>query len=781
MMGHSGKGRRDRNGSRSAGAMVERLEMRALLSAAVSGIVFNDLNGDGLRDTGEPTLSGFSVERSGVIKVTDADGHFAFAADEGLTAPVPFFRDGWTYTGPQVIPNTPDGPELHYELGMTDLGFVGGYAFFDTNANELRDANELPAPGVTVYADANVNGLLEPGEFRGVTGADGSYQFGGMERGASVTIREVVPLGYALTTNYTTGGARTVQLIGRPAVTFGNYANSPVAATAPGAQTAAEGVAQSFDLGSFADPDGRGPWGVTVDWGDGKSIAPSFVFPPLAVGSLGTATHTYDDNGNYTVTVAISDYLPTGGFNVGARKLTTSTATFQVAVSNAAPAATLSIASPVYPTAFSSVALAAPQDAKADTAAGFTYSFDIDGDGVFELANVPDAYVTVPATLLAAPGTRTVHARITDKDGASTDYSAPLTVLPPPTKSAPVSGSPAILYRFLSTDLQAEYFDVGGEGVAWHDTDAVNQGGTAATFRAAGVDVSGIGNPLYAEHALTFIRAGEWVNYTVEMQVAGNYEAAFRVSHLLSGGKLHLELDGQRVGGQVTVPKTGAWDAYQTVTLKGLNLPAGVHVLRVVFDSAGGAGYVCNLDKITFRYAPNPNYHGQPLGGGEPPRIGDLPASRIEAENYDLGGEGIAYHDLDPANRGLSDFPRPDSVDVEYAFDTGSSYAVAYARAGEWLNYTVDVMADDVYDLDVRLASLKGGGAFHLEIDGVRLMSSLTVPKTGGWADYTTFRPAAGVPLKAGRHILRLAMDRNDVAGYVANFNWIEFTRRFAQ
>src|SRR5262249_12527168 len=65
----------------------------------------------------------------------------------------------------------------------------------------------------------------------------------------------------------------------------------------------------------------------------------------------------------------------------------------------------------------------------ADVAAGFTYSYDFDNDGTFEVTGSTSAAATVPASYLAdGPGTRVVHGRISDKDGGFSDYTTTLTV-----------------------------------------------------------------------------------------------------------------------------------------------------------------------------------------------------------------------------------------------------------------------------------------------------------------------------------------------------------------
>jgi hypothetical protein len=102
--------------------------------------------------------------------------------------------------------------------------------------------------------------------------------------------------------------------------------------TAAATQSAVEGAAKSFDLGSFTDPDAS-PWGVVVSWGDGSPDTPFFVND---AGALGTKPHTYSEEGSYTVTVTVTDFtnqtstttftvnasdpavIPTGGFTVNA-------------------------------------------------------------------------------------------------------------------------------------------------------------------------------------------------------------------------------------------------------------------------------------------------------------------------------------------------------------------------------------------------------------------------------------------------------------------------------
>jgi hypothetical protein len=154
--------------------------------------------------------------------------------------------------------------------------------------------------------------------------------------------------------------------------------------------------------------------------------------------------------------------------------------------------------------------------------------------------------------------------------------------------------------------------------------------------------------------------------------------------------------------------------------------------------------------------------------------IGNTPAT-IQNEDFDYGGEGVAYHDTESANLGGAS-ARDTGVDLKVVQnDTGGLY-VGYTKAGEWLEYTVNVAVAGTYKIDFRVASGGSGGKFHLEVDGANATGSLAVPNTGGWQTWKTITKT-GVNLTAGTHVLRLAMESNGATGSVGNFNYFTFTK----
>ncbi|NOH29133.1 heparin lyase I family protein [Vibrio mediterranei] len=76
--------------------------------------------------------------------------------------------------------------------------------------------------------------------------------------------------------------------------------------------------------------------------------------------------------------------------------------------------------------------------------------------------------------------------------------------------------------------------------------------------------------------------------------------------------------------------------------------------------------------------------------------------SIVEAEDYDLGGQGIAYFDKEPENRGGKQY-RNDGVDFSTHSD-GQVHVGWFAR-DEWMNYTVQVEEDAYYEFSAWLGS----------------------------------------------------------------------------
>jgi hypothetical protein len=143
--------------------------------------------------------------------------------------------------------------------------------------------------------------------------------------------------------------------------------------------------------------------------------------------------------------------------------------------------------------------------------------------------------------------------------------------------------------------------------------------------------------------------------------------------------------------------------------------------------------------------------------------------STIQAENYDLGGEGVAYHDTTAGNTGGQ--LRSDGVDIEACTDAGGGYNVGWIVDGEWLEYTVNATAG-TYDITARVASAGATvGDLQVLLDGV-VLGTIPVNATGGWQTYVD-ATLTGVAIPGGSNkVLRL----QSVNGGDFNINYVRFT-----
>ncbi|HVD97714.1 MAG TPA: carbohydrate-binding protein [Cytophagaceae bacterium] len=436
-------------------------------------------------------------------------------------------------------------------------------------------------------------------------------------------------------------------------------------------------------------------------------------------------------------------------------------------------------------------------------------------------------WITVPCNLTGATGVQNIYL-VFRNGGFNLNWiyfdNSPVT-------NTPYTGTPIN----IPGTIEAENYDNGGEGIAYHDNDAVNSGGQQRTNQ--GVDVENASDAT-GTYDVGFTNPGEWMKYTVNVTTAGAYTLQVRAAAPSAGATIHVELDGTNISGTISIPATGGWQTYQTVSVTTSSLSAGQHVLRI-YEETGGF----NINYITFTsIAPAPvissaatatgttgtaftynitasnnptsyNATGLPAGltvntttgaiTGTPTTAGTYTATvsatntggtgskqvtitisnpatntpylgtpwaipgTIEAENYDDGGEGVAYHDNDAINSGGQQ-RTTQGVDVENAGDATGTYDVGFTNPGEWMKYTVNVTTAGTYTLQARVASPGTGNSFHVELDGTTI-GTIAIPTTTGWQTYQTVSVTTP-SLSAGQHVLRIY---EETGGF--NINYITF------
>jgi hypothetical protein len=352
-------------------------------------------------------------------------------------------------------------------------------------------------------------------------------------------------------------------------------------------------------------------------------------------------------------------------------------------------------------------------------------------------------------------------------------------IVPTPIPTPMVTAVPEAPYpaeHVLPATIEAEHFDVGGEGVAYHDYEPANLGTERALRPGEGVDIETAGGAT----AVCFVRAGEFLNYSVDTTAADNVTLVLRAANPDATTKtVNISLDGVPAG-QVPVSPTGGWTDYREFsTTTPLAMPEGRHVVTIAFEGVNRLNFDwLNLSTAVSTMTPTPTPTPTATETVTPtPTATTVPAApypaahvlpaQVEAEHFDAGGEGAAYHDYEPANLGNELTLRPgEGVDIE---TNAGITDVCFVRAGEYLNYSVDTTATGDFFLTLLAANPDATTkAVNVSLDGIPA-GQVPIAPTGGWAVYREFGASAPVTIPEGRHVLTIAFEGINRL----NFDWL--------
>lgn len=306
--------------------------------------------------------------------------------------------------------------------------------------------------------------------------------------------------------------------------------------------------------------------------------------------------------------------------------------------------------------------------------------------------------------------------------------------------------------------IQAEDYDTAGAGLSYYDRDSSNLG---ESYREDGVDLIA-STDSDETAAVSWIEDGEWLSYSVTL-LPGDYDITARVaSPLRVPGIIRLWI-GDREVGSIAVPQTASWQSWQNVVLPAIPISeSGSQAIRLEFI---GSSFALNwLEILPSTREANGDDSQRPFLGAALPLPG-----RVEAEYYDLGGEGIAYQDNEASN--LTETFRSEGVDLEPSSDTDESVSLSFFDDGEWLEYTLSVRPG-LYEISLRTAAgVANPGSLALSLDGTQI-ARVQTPDTGSYQFWET-TTLTGIPIStAGRQVLRLT-----AVGDGINLNWIDFVR----
>ncbi|MDR1544198.1 MAG: family 43 glycosylhydrolase [Prevotellaceae bacterium] len=314
-----------------------------------------------------------------------------------------------------------------------------------------------------------------------------------------------------------------------------------------------------------------------------------------------------------------------------------------------------------------------------------------------------------------------------------------------------------VIYTANTTDialtLQAEDFNSGGETYGFHDRKAyISQNTNYRTVAGVVIENRNDGK------TIGDIESKEFLRYTINAENAGLYDIDILVASENNGGKFHLNINGVNKSGTINVPNTGGWGTFQTVTATNIPLRQGENLFEIRFENGG-----FNLDKFTFRKAPA--YSGTPY------KTHNIPC-KIEAEDYDLGCQGVAYFDTSGKNNGFYEYRNDCSqdgnlVDLEYS---NNIINIAWTNNGEWTKYTLTATQSGIYDITIRVATGNGAsGSLSLTFDDIDEYPAISA-QTASWNDYEEV-VLHNVSLSQGIHVMQMTIGGN------INVDWFDFVK----
>ena len=175
-----------------------------------------------------------------------------------------------------------------------------------------------------------------------------------------------------------------------------------------------------------------------------------------------------------------------------------------------------------------------------------------------------------------------------------------------------------------------------GQGISYYDSSPYNEGGYRPTeYVDAAVDTN-------EGATVGWITAGEWLEYSINVQTTGLYNATIRYAsgNANGGGPMRFEIDGVAISADAAFAATGDWGAWGNKVVANVALTQGEHILRVFVVNGE-----FNLGRMTFAMA-GPLPYVPPIANAGDNVAVTLPATTAQLNgslSNDPEGQTITY------------------------------------------------------------------------------------------------------------------------------------------
>ena len=241
--------------------------------------------------------------------------------------------------------------------------------------------------------------------------------------------------------------------------------------------------------------------------------------------------------------------------------------------------------------------------------------------------------------------------------------------------------------------------------------------------------------------AIGWIEADEWVQYTVQCEIAGMYDLSVWGA-AGGGGDFVFYSDNREIGSTYVEDNGGGWQDYALYPVGQFHMTVGTHVIKVEFPDGG-----VNFESFAINFV-EAREDAPPIVWK--PKNFSIGSSKtvITATDFDPGVYGKAPAD---GNKDL----RPDE-EVNTQFNEGEFGGnIGWIAAGDWVQYTVTVQRDGIYKFDAWLASdADPTGGVVVYCDDAEVGTSPNSDKNG-WQEYALY-PVGEAEIIAGEHVIKV-------------------------